>query len=218
MNLNDVRFAPFPVLGKRYKPNDYHAIDLDRSHLERIGISTNNELQIHLQQKSNDWERVLYGGYLEHRALYQDSPLFNSATEKRDIHLGIDLWQVAGHPIFAPLDGKVHSLRYNDQELDYGYTLIISHQVKNMRFNTLYGHLSDSIMDLWTVGQPVSRGNVIGHLGDMDQNGGWIPHVHLQLILDMTGYHGDYPGVCSEKDVMFYQSNCPDPTPILILG
>jgi hypothetical protein len=31
------------------------------------------------------------------------------------------------------------------------------------------------------------------------------------LIRDMQEFQGDYPGVCSQRDVAFYANNCPDP-------
>ena len=45
--------------------------------------------------------------------------------------------------------------------------------------------------------------------------GGWAPHLHLQLMFDMQGKTGDYPGVCrfSEKDL--YLKNIPNPQLIL---
>jgi hypothetical protein len=60
-------------------------------------------------------------------------------------------------------------------------------------------------------GMPISLGQVICHLGEPHENGGWPPHLHFQLIRDMQGFHGDYPGVCSQRDVAFYAENCPDP-------
>ncbi|RTL14452.1 MAG: peptidase M23, partial [Flavobacteriaceae bacterium] len=31
----------------------------------------------------------------------------------------------------------------------------------------------------------------------------------------MEGKIGDYPGVCNEKTLLFYKSNCPDPNFLL---
>jgi len=49
-------------------------------------------------------------------------------------------------------------------------------------------------------------------LGKPDENGGWPPHLHFQLIRDMQGFVGDYPGVCAKQDLTFYANNCPDPS------
>jgi hypothetical protein len=60
-------------------------------------------------------------------------------------------------------------------------------------------------------GMPVAAGDLLCHLGNSDENGGWPPHLHFQLIRDLQGYRGDYPGVCAKRDVAFYAENCPDP-------
>src|SRR6478735_1326257 len=57
------------------------------------------------------------GGYNEHRAIYSRSNVFDagdSNEEPRRLHLGIDIWGKAGTPVFAPLNGNVHSFAFND--------------------------------------------------------------------------------------------------------
>ena len=76
---------------------------------------------------------------------------------------------------------------------------------------SLYGHLASSDLDTLVVGAKVTAGQTLCHLGKPDENGGWPPHLHFQLIRDMQGFQGDYPGVCSQRDVKFYADNCPNP-------
>ena len=66
------------------------------------------------------------------------------------------------------------------------------------------------------VGAAIAAGQLLCHLGKPAENGGWPPHVHFQLIRDMQGWQGDYPGVCSQQDVGFYAKNCPDPKLFLV--
>jgi hypothetical protein len=47
------------------------------------------------------------------------------------------------------------------------------------------------------------------------KNGDWPPHLHFQLIWDLGGKWGDYPGVAAERDLEFYKENCPDPNWII---
>ncbi len=49
-------------------------------------------------------------------------------------------------------------------------------------FHTLYGHLDRATLRHLAPGQPVRPGQVIGWLGDASVNGGWPPHLHLQVI------------------------------------
>jgi hypothetical protein len=44
----------------------------------------------------------------------------------------------------------------------------------------------------------------------MAENGNWPPHLHFQLIIDMQGMKGDYPGVCKFSERERYLANCPD--------
>jgi hypothetical protein len=84
-------------------------------------------------------------------------------------------------------------------------------------FWTLYGHLSHETLRRLTVGLSVKAGDVVGWLGDVSVNGGWWPHVHVQVICDLLGRSGNFQGVArpNERDVMLSVS--PDPTPLLRL-
>jgi murein DD-endopeptidase MepM/ murein hydrolase activator NlpD len=64
--------------------------------------------------------RVAVGGYNETQYIYRRSAHFNSPDEPRSVHLGIDVWAVAGTEVFAPLSGRVHRFRHNDHFGDYG--------------------------------------------------------------------------------------------------
>ena len=111
--------------------------------------------------------------------------------------------------IFNPLDGEVHSFQFNPGSGNYGPTIILYHPAE--KIYSLYGHLSKGDLAHLEVGAPIAAGQLICHLGKPDENGGWPPHLHFQLIRDMQGFQGDYPGVCSQQDLMFYANNCPDP-------
>ena len=68
------------------------------------------------------------------------------------------------------------------------------------------------------VGMAFQQGDLLGDLGDAHINGDYPPHLHFQIIKDIQEYKGDYPGVCSKKDLDFYLKNCPDPNILLKLG
>jgi murein DD-endopeptidase MepM/ murein hydrolase activator NlpD len=151
-----------------------------------------------------------FGGYLEHRVIYESYENFATASaDFRNIHLGMDFWTSAGTPIFAPFAGEVHSFQANQGAGNYGPTIILYHPAE--KIYSLYGHVSMADLVPLEIGLPIGAGQLIGHLGKPTENGGWPPHLHFQLIRDMQGYHGDYPGVCSQRDLLFYANNCPDP-------
>ncbi len=171
---------------------------------------------INLKLKENDC-RYGIGGYAEHRTLYARSRHFDTKEEPRRLHLGIDIWGAAGTPVMAPLDGVVHSFAFNNNDSDYGATIIISHQLDNCSFHSLYGHLSLNSIKNLREGTRISRGDVFTEFGMRFENGNWPPHLHFQVIIDMQDWNGDYPGVCkfSEKDS--WLENCPNPDAILQL-
>lgn len=155
------------------------------------------------------------GGYGEQRNIYSKSPLF--AQDDRCIHLGVDISLKPHTPLYAPLTGRIHSFKNNDKPFDYGPTIILEHVLDNdVRFYTLYGHLSLISLKNLSVGQTIQSGQLVGYIGEKSENGGWNPHVHFQIISDMENMEGDYPGVASKTDAVNILRKCPDPQ--LILG
>ena len=159
------------------------------------------------------------GGYDEHRTVYSRSKVFDSAganEEPRRLHLGIDIWGKACTPVFAPIDGTIHSFAFNDRFGDYGATIILHHMMSGFSFHSLYGHLSLKDLEGLAEGKKIKAGEKIAHFGEPHENGHWPPHLHFQLIIDMEGKKGDYPGVCKYSEREKYLSNCPNPD--LLLG
>ena len=166
------------------------------------------------QQLKQADARYGIGGYNEHRALYGRSNLFNGnipGEEPRRLHLGIDIWGYAGEPIFAPLDGLVHSFAFNNAFGDYGATIILQHSIFGQTMYSLFGHLSLQDLDGLREGQKIEAGTLFAHFGEPNENGHWPPHLHFQLIHDLEGKKGDYPGVCKLSESNKYLNNCPNP-------
>jgi murein DD-endopeptidase MepM/ murein hydrolase activator NlpD len=153
------------------------------------------------------------GGYGEHRTIYSRSRVFDAAAgeEPRRLHLGTDIWGAPYTRVMTPLDGIVHSFAFNNNFGDYGATIILTHQLEGYTFHTLYGHLSLNSIKNLQEGQSVKGGDVIADFGIPFENGHWPPHLHFQVILDMQGNKGDYPGVCRYSEREQYLQNCPDP-------
>ncbi|ESQ82334.1 peptidoglycan DD-metalloendopeptidase family protein [Asticcacaulis benevestitus] len=161
--------------------------------------------------------RLKVGGYDEERAIYS-GPVFTPAAgaEARTLHLGLDIFAVAGTPVFAPLDGRIHSFQDNANPKDYGPTIILEHAVTEaLTFYTLYGHLSRDSLGGLEVGQGMTSGRQIARLGAAEVNGDWPPHLHFQVILDMQGKTGDYPGVFRKSEREKWKRICPDPAGLL---
>jgi len=155
------------------------------------------------------------GGYMEHRTVYARSALFDAGDEPRRLHLGVDIWAIEGTPVYSPLAGKVHSFQDNDHFGDYGPTIILEHDLDGLKLYSLYGHLSRKSLEGLVIGWQVGVNQMIGSFGIAEENGNWPPHLHFQLMFDMEGTHGDYPGVCRYSEKEKYLKNIPDPQLIL---
>ena len=174
------------------------------------------------------------GRYDEARRWY-DSDAFaidgEDGLERRTVHVGIDLFAEPGTPVHAPFAGTVHSFRDNDARLDYGPTIVLRHKADGCgargtgeaadsgavgEWYTLYGHLSrDSLAGLQP-GQGIAAGEEIGRVGPYPENGDWAPHLHFQLMTDLLGRKGDFPGVAPPSQRAVWLSLSPDPN--LVLG
>ncbi len=213
------KMPPVKVVDDSIDYEDYTNLDLSAGNtdLELVNADDAAAFGRYLNKYlSQHRAKVAYGGYNEKRNLYKRSTIFkDDNSPERDIHIGLDLWSPAGTVVLAALAGKVHSFNYNTGIGNYGPTLLLEHTIEEQVFYTLYGHLSlESITEL-EIGQTVKASEQIGMLGDATVNGDYAPHLHFQLIRDISGYFGDYPGVCSEQQLPFYLDNCPDPNLLL---
>lgn len=155
-------------------------------------------------------------GYAQDRSVYTQSLFAPSGEEPRTVHLGLDVFAPAGAEVFAPLAGRMHSFADNAQPGDYGPCLIVEHDMMaGVVFHTLYGHLSraslEGLSESMSAGHAIEQGARIGRLGPREENGGWPPHLHFQIILDIGAHRGDYPGVCKRSEQDRWLALCPDP-------
>lgn len=178
------------------------------------------------------------GRYDENRVNLYSSPMFQNEDNQidgydglRTVHMGIDLGGPIGTNVYSFWNGSVHSVGYNHELGDYGYVIVIKyelptkspslslHQSNDGKDDSqtvwaLYGHLDKSVMKN-KVDQRIKKGQVIGRIGDVHENGGWkTPHVHFQLSMIEPETH-DMPGAVSVKDRTKAILDYPDPRHIL---
>jgi len=209
-------FDVFPVLGVELTISNSLVLDFSKANSDLASIDFLNTEELsryvfeQLQKKG-----VIYGvgGYNEERVIYQRSELFNSTDGSRCIHLGVDIWAEAGHPIFAPLDGIVHSFQDNFGYGNYGPTIILKHEISGQVLFSLYGHLDHQ--SLLKPGDVIKAGQKIAEIGASHINGDWPPHLHLQLITDVANGVGDFAGVTTFNEREKYLKLCPNPNLIL---
>ncbi|TYA59080.1 aminotransferase class III-fold pyridoxal phosphate-dependent enzyme [Formosa maritima] len=155
------------------------------------------------------------GGYVEIRPFYSTKAYQkegNSGPEYRTTHLGVDFWVKENTPIHAPFDGQVFSIYNNGNNKDYGPTLILKHETDSgIPFYTLYGHLTESSLDVVVKGQKINKNDLIAYVGDDFENGDWSPHLHFQVMLNMLDNKHDFPGVAFPNNITVWKSICPNP-------
>jgi len=185
------------------------------------------DMQPDLHRASDAWFRRIrragseigIGRYNEPRIVYTAHHYLspnNEFHESRTIHLGIDLFKESGTPIYAPISAIVHSLHFCSNPMDFGGLIILEHTIKGETFYTLYGHLSQASIEGLHVGQEIAQGQEFAYLGSPQENGGWIPHLHFQIITDLLGESSGFWGVAPASQREVWLSICPDPN--LLLG
>lgn len=156
-----------------------------------------------------------FGRYAEPRGIYQ-APAFGGdaypAGERRTEHLGIDIFCSPGTVVRTPLEATVELVANNAAPLDYGPLVILRHTTDQGRsFFSLYGHLQASSISELQPGARLAAGTVFAAVGEAGENGGWTPHLHLQLILDLLDLGADFPGVAHPGQSPVWREVCPNP-------
>ena len=121
-------------------------------------------------------------------------------------HAAQDCLGEGGDRVYAVANGVVsYSYGEGGEWGGYGYVMTIDHQLPDESwYYSLYGHLSTR---RWKKeeGKPVYRGELIGYVGDDDEDGSsaWGPHLHFGIragkksdYLDfLVGYYSDHPAL-----------------------
>ena len=211
-------FAPVlptcSLTGSAVAPLDFTAANPHLAHPERLRDTALFDQVVH-DMLAEQHATTGIGGYLENRVIYRRSPHFDDATEPRSLHLGIDVWVPAGTPVAAPLPARVHSLADNNNFGDYGPTIILAHDLAGQPFYSLYGHLTRTDLAALQPGQAIEQGQVLAHVGPYPENGDWPPHLHFQLIADLQGRWGDFPGVSPPSERAYWAALCHNPMLVL---
>lgn len=98
---------------------------------------------------------------------YRIHPIYKTSK----MHTGMDFTAPVGTEIYATGNGTVE---FSGSDRGYGRHIIINH---GFGYQTLYAHMSELKVKR---GQKVSRGEIIGYIGNSGQSTG--PHLHYEVI------------------------------------
>ncbi|MCB0488271.1 MAG: aminotransferase class III-fold pyridoxal phosphate-dependent enzyme [Cyclobacteriaceae bacterium] len=211
--------ASLHQLVKNDPVNESHSLDLSVGSLDLGDQNTvldSQRLHYKIAELINSsGKKLAIGKYNEPRPFYTSQEFNfegNEGPEWRTVHIGLDLFLPAGETVFAPIDGEVVSASDNAGDRNYGPTVILKHDIlPELTFYTLYGHLSRQSIKKLKPGDKLTAGSPIATLGDLHENGGWSPHLHFQIMLDLLDNEVDFPGVARPSVKEIWTSICPDP-------
>lgn len=153
------------------------------------------------------------GPWGEVRTVYT-SDIFRSRFiegDRRIHHLGLDLFMPAGTKVHTPLAGTVKSVEIEEDPLGYGGMVALLHEPDGCPpFVTLWGHLAHEATRRLTAGDRLEAGAIVGEMGPPAENGGWAPHLHLQISVDPDLAARDILGVGETHYLPVWRELFPD--------
>ena len=211
----------WPVLGTNLAKLEIKSLSVENTSVPQNPFELQNDEAKNIGFEISDRTNFWLGYYNEPRLIYT-APAFRlgpwKASNRRTVHIAIDIFADKGTKLFAPLDGEVFTAEYRENQLDYGGVVILKHTTPSKdEFFTLYGHLDPVFLSNLKVGDKIEKGQNFCQLGSPDVNGGWAPHVHFQLALTTDGMEADWPGVADPDDLLFWNAICPNPAALLNL-
>jgi Ser/Thr protein kinase RdoA (MazF antagonist) len=214
LNKNRGRFAP--VLDRALDTLPRAGLSVADSTLPRNPFDLTPEEAATLGIETNGFH---LGYYAEPRLIYTDKAFYKGpfkASNRRTVHIGVDIFAPAGTQVYAPLNATVEAVENRKDNLDYGGLVILGHETETgATFFTLYGHLNPESVGTLTAGQRIEKGQAFAALGEPQHNGGWAPHLHFQTGLIHTD--SNWPGAVDPDDRNFWSMLYPNPAAILNL-
>jgi len=152
-------FIAAPLTGSLPTSYDFDPVSLFNSHADRLDNLATVMKTLPLASPLVDYEMTSPFGA-------RNDPI----NAMNGIHEGVDLGAAIGTPVAATGDGQVVWAGWRDR---YGNLVEIDH---GNGLRTRYGHLSKVLV---TVGAHISRGSVVGLVGETGRTTG--PHLHYEV-------------------------------------
>lgn len=220
--LDAMRGSFAPVLGRDLSAAPTGSLSVESSATPRDPFSITRAEAAGLGAEVGLNGTVWLGHYCEPRLIYTE-PAFRKGDRKLDdrrtVHIGVDVFAAAGTPVHAPSEATVVFTGVRAAYLDYGGVAILRHETPSgAAFFTLYGHLAPGSLAGLRAGQRLAKGERLASLGDVSDNGGWHPHLHLQIALTTAGFDDAWPGAADPDELFLLKEIFPNPAALLNLA
>lgn len=185
--------------------NNLLGLSSNWSEVDISEVDTKNRMWLSILETSHNAK--IYGGYLEDR-----SPLFDERHDKdKVIHLGMDFWVSERTQVWFPYNsGRVIGISPNSNTKGgWGNRVDILIEVNGVNYVAIFAHLSsENLAEAGlSVGAEIHKAKLIGRVGKYEENGGWRPHLHLQVITEYVYYaNPDFDAYCAKDDAEMLES------------
>jgi len=128
---------------------------------------------------------IVISWYLENRKrMFSVLGFKQMISEWRIFHLWLDLSIKKDIPIYAPLNSKVYDANYEKWDWNYGWYIILEHNIDSYKFYTLYWHLNPNnfLIKKW---DKILKWTKLWTIWDFSHNWGYFFHTHLQVITEL---------------------------------
>ncbi len=213
INLNDDVYAPFAVRSALSEEQESPFLRPDVCAAE-VGTA--------LAERGAEWG---YGGYMENRSQVWKG-LYLTRTGSF-LHLGVDYYVPEGTIICADFPAIIHHVDHDpDMQGGWGGRVVLRPDPPLAGpyhdFLFIYAHLA-SVEGL-KVGDRIPAAGTFASVGSSAKNGGWFPHLHVQMIgrgafdtLCSFEALDELDGYARPEDVEAMKTLFPDPTQFLLL-
>jgi murein DD-endopeptidase MepM/ murein hydrolase activator NlpD len=164
----------FPGLG-----GEWHKVDLAAEYAKRPDLdmwSIPDQLRL-LDSLVPGAGHYTYGGFGEDRTKLWNNFGYPVPT----LHLGVDFNNLPpGQPVASLSDGVVVDMWEHEAKFDGWGGRVVVRDPQGVHY--MYGHLQPS--SLPHPESIVGKGQIVGLIGGPTENGGWFPHLHLQIMTE----------------------------------
>jgi len=119
----------------------------------------------------------LVGKYGEDRKkLFENFGIERFTKNGKTLHAGIDIFMPASSKVSLPEDAMLIESKKDSEIGGYGHYLI--YECTNAFL--LFGHIYPKVN--LRVGEIYNKGEIIAQLANIEDNGGYLPHLHFQVL------------------------------------